>query len=743
MAGSGASGLPPPSFERLRLLFLTVAAGALFGGYWFLVLLQDGWSERNRACAALTGLGEFLDCTTRTLVLQALVPLAGPALVAVLVVPAYLAAPAVITRWHGARPLDPWPEAVRETVEQAGLERTPTLMVSTRGLSLWMFTYGRRPRHRVMLSAATGLYTLTDTAKVTATLAHELGHLRNRDVDRTYLAVLAAACLALVTIVPVGLSAALTTDLAPALAVTWRDLVIALLLAGTWAAVVRAREHEADLWGGGLRPRDMLDLLTDGKQERRHLLRLHPPLDRRLEVLRDPDLLLRPSAVEALVTGITAGVVVTELGVSLRAVLPVPPLVTYWIAGLLAAVPVSGIVGLAVWRAGAARILTLERVLACGLALGAGLVAGLVLAPRSGVRWSRWIPEAPDFTAVAEPTGIPPVTALWMTATLLVLTTAVTGWFALASRTWTPRMGTRAWRYATPLAALMLAVVMGAWSLAARLAASEQWSAATLIHLMITPQAALFLLTLTLLALSSLTPPPRSIRRLFPPPHPHSRTARPPLTPRPSMARLFLLLRPRSRTARPFLPLRLRHTILSLLPSRLRSRTAPPPLTPSPRSPHPLKAQPFLPPRLLTALPRLALRSRTAQLLLTVAVALVLSLGLPFLSPASDPPVTTQAALPDSPQAGVICLGLYTVGSAAAGAPADHAAKARLGEMLRGSDDDLLRQAGELFLRGARTRSQDLEGLAWTAFVRRCDHLRRYRGAPVPEPVSPFPTEGW
>lgn len=703
MAGSGASGLPPPSFERLRLLFLTVAAGALFGGYWFLVLLQDGWSERNRACAALTGLGEFLDCTTRTLVLQALIPLAGPALVAVLVVPAYLAAPAVITRWHGARPLDPWPETVRETVEQAGLERTPTLMVSTRGLSLWMFTYGRRPRHRIMLSAATGLYTLTDTAKVTATLAHELGHLRNRDVDRTYLAVFAAACLALVTIVPVGLSAALTTDLAPALAVTWRDLVIALLLAGTWAAVVRAREHEADLWGGGLRPRDMLDLLTDGRQEGRHLLRLHPPLDRRLKVLRDPDLLLRPSAVEALVTGITAGVVVTELGVSLRAVLPVPPLVTYWVAGLLAAVPVSGIVGLAVWRAGAARILTLERVLACGLALGAGLVAGLVLAPRSGVRWSRWIPGAPDFTAVAEPTGIPPVTALWMTATLLVLTTAVTGWFALVSRTWTPRTGTRAWRYATPLAALMLAVVMGTWSLAARLAASEQWSAAALIHLMITPQTALFLLTLTLLTLCSLTPLPFRTASPFPPP------------------------RLRSRTARPFPTLRPRRTVRSLLSPRLRSRTAPPPRT----------AWPFLP--WLTRHPR----PRTAPLLLTLAVALVLSLGLPFLSPASDLSVTTQAALPDSPQAGVICLGLYTVGSAVAGAPADHDAKTRLGEVLRGSDDDLLRQAGELFLRGARTRSQDLEGLAWTAFVRRCDHLRRYRGAPVPEPVSPFPTEGW
>ncbi|MFC3982740.1 M48 family metalloprotease [Streptosporangium jomthongense] len=640
MRGNGPT-LPSTSVERLRLLFLTVAAGALFGGYWFLVLVQDGWSERNRACGALPGIEEFLDCSTRILVLQALVPLAGPALVAVLTVSAYLAAPTVITHRHGARPLDPWPRAIRETVERAGLDRTPTLMLSEQSGPLWMFVYGRRNRHRVMLSSDTPLCAVTDTERVTATLAHELGHLRNRDVDRTYLAVFAVVSLALVTIAPVGLSALLVTGPTPALAVTWRDLVLALLVTGTWAAVVRAREHDADLWGGDLRPGGMLALLTGGKQERRGLLRLHPPHERRLRVLLDPDLLLRPSAVEAVATGIAAGVVVTELGVSLRTLLPVPPLVAYWVAGLVAAVPVSGIVGLAVWRAGAARVLTRLQVLACGLGLGAGLVAGLVLAPRSGVRWSRWIPTAPDFTAVAEPTEIQPGTAIWMTVTLLALTTAVTGWLALAARAWAPRAGTRAWRYTAPLAALMLAVVLGTWSLAARLAASEQWGAADLARLMITPQAALFLLVLALVALLA---------------------------------------------------------------------------------------------------PRLPLRTAAPLLVLV----LVLPPSLLILSPAPPPPVTTRAAaLPDSPQAGVICLGLFTVGVSGFGAPADHAAKARLGETLRDSDDGLLRQVGELFLRGARTRSQDLEGLAWTAFVRRCDHLRRYHDAPVPEPVSPFPTEGW
>ncbi|MEV8638262.1 M48 family metalloprotease [Streptosporangium sp. NPDC051023] len=642
-----AFSLPPPSTERLRLLFLTVAAGAFFGGYWFLVLARDGWRAQNGACGQLAQVADFLDCSTRILVLQSLAPLAGPALVAVLVVLAYVAAPAMITRWHRAEPYAPWPEAVRATVEEAGLSRPPVLMVSGRGLLPRMFTYGRYPRYRVMLPGSIRLYAVTDPSTVTATLAHELGHLRNRDVDRTYLAMFAAICLALVTVVPMGLSAAMTTGATPAFSVTWRNAVLALLVAATFAAAIRAREHDADLRAGQYRPVEMDALLSGGRQERRGLLRLHPRIARRLEVLRSPALLMRPSVAEAVASGIAAGVIVDELGVILQAVLPVPSLVAYWAAGAVAAFPVSGVVGLGLWRAASARTLTWGATLGSGVALGAGLVIGALLAPRSSVQWNLWLSGAPDYTAVAALDQILPGTAIWMVAVLLLLTTLITGWLALAARAWIPGAGPRAWRYAAPFAALLFAVVMGTWFVAARLAAAERWGPADLAALVITPQVALFLMLLVFLSSLALWP---------------------------------------------------------------RVRTAP----------------------------------AAAALLPAVPLVLVLPLAPLLVAQAPTPvPVGQAARLPDSTQAGAICLGLYTVGTAAFGAPADHPARARLGELLRDSDDPLLRQVGDMFLRGARARSQDLAAVAWTAFVRRCDHLNRYPGRSVPDPVSPFPVEGW
>ncbi|MEW1837675.1 M48 family metalloprotease [Nonomuraea angiospora] len=638
--------LPPPSTSRLRLLFLTVGAGTFFAGYWFLVLARDNWGARNRACAQLTEVADFLDCSTRILVLQALVPLAGPAFVAVLVLLAHVAAPSVITFRYGAERLEPWPAAFQQTVEAADLRSPPVLMLSDRGMLPWMFTYGRRPHHRIMLARSIGAYAKTDPSMVTATLAHELGHLRNRDVDRTYLGMFAVTGFALLAAVPMALSATTTLDLAPALAVAWRTAVVCLLVTTTFTAVIRTREHDADVRAGQFRREDMLGLLSRGRQEQRRLLRLHPRLDERLKALRDPGRLLRPSIAEAVTAGIAAGVIVTELGVILHTVLPVPPLVAYWVAGFVVAMPVTGVAGLGVWRGALVRPHAVGRALASGFAFGAGLLMGAILAPRTSVQWTRWLAGAPDQASVIGPDHIPPGTAIWMAAAILLLTTAVFGWLALAASAWLPRSGPRAWRYAAPFAAVLFGVVMGTWFVAARLAASERWSPQSVGALVITPQVAIVLSALTMVALLALWP---------------------------------LALRA------PFSAVAAMVIAVALLPSYL------------------------------------ALSSNPIQVTATVR----------------------QAALPDSTQAGAICLGLYIAGIGVYGDPGDHAARQRLGRLLRAADDTLLNEIGEMFLRSANTRSQDLAALAWTAFVRRCDHLNRYHDKAVSDLPPPFPTEGW
>ncbi|MEU8251526.1 M48 family metalloprotease [Nonomuraea sp. NPDC048916] len=661
--------LAPPSAARLRLLFLTVAAGALFAGYWFLVLAQDGWRARNLACGRLSQVGDFLDCSTRILVLQTLAPLAGPALVAVLVLLAYVAAPVVITRRHRATPLTGWPEAVRATVEDARLPRTPVLMLSERGLRPWMFTYGR---NRVMLAGCVPFYAERERSTVVATLAHELGHLRNKDVGRSYLALFAVAAFALVVAGPPAVAAFLTTESDPAVALTWRGVLVTLLVAGTFSAVVRAREHDADLRARQIRPADVLAWLSGGRRERRHVVRLHPPIGRRLDVVREPGLHMRSSVAEAFTAGVSAGIVVTELGVILQVALPVPAVVAYWCAGLAAAVPICGIVGLGVFRAALSRPAVSGPAFGCGLALGVGLVAGAVLSPRASARWGDWLPGTPEVASGITPDQIPAGTAMWLAAVLPLLTAAVTGWLSLAARAWLPRTGPRAWPYAGALAAVLLAVVLGTWFVAVRLAAAERWTPRGLALLVITPQAALLFGALALVAALSLWPLARTA--------PAAATA--------AVLAVLLLAAPL--------------TWLAVPPAGTAAGTS----TGSSTSTAPTRAA-----------------------------------GSAGTVPTTATPA--PAALPDSTQAGAICLGLYTTGVAAFGDPADHSARSRLGELLRASDDSLLRQAGDLFARSARARSGDLGAVAWTAFVRRCDNLNRYHDHPAADPAPPFPTESW
>ncbi|MGW5261352.1 M48 family metalloprotease [Microbispora sp. NPDC004025] len=646
--------LPPPSTARLRLLFLTVAAGSFFAGHWFLVLAGDAWRDQALACGRLADVPAFLDCSTRVMIVRSLAPWSGPLLVAAPMVLAYALAPLVITRRHRAAPLADWPEVVEATVRAAGLARRPVLMQGARDLLRdRMFVYGRHPRHRVMLSASAGFSLSGKQAKpaAVAMLAHELGHLRNRDADRSYLAVFATVCYVLVAAVPLCLSAALTMDGTPARAVAWRTAVVTLLVAGTFAAVVRAREHDADLRAARSHPDEVRAWLSSGRQERPWPVPIHPSLASRLRVLNDPAPHMRASPGEALTAGVAAGIVVTELGVPLQTALPIPPIVAYWIAGLLVAVPVVQVVGLGVWRAvlaEPARPAVRPRVAATGLALGAGFAAGAVLSPRASAAWNLWLTTAPEAASNLTPDRIPLGTTVWLLAAVLLPATAITCWLALAARAWLPARGPSAWRYAAPVAVAVIAVVSGTWFVAVRLAAGAEAPAGRLAWLVITPQVAVVLAVLVLLC--------------------------------------ALALRPlRGRRSRP---------VVVMVPA----------------------------------------------VLLVTALAGMASLPEPAAREAAPPPA---AALPDAVQAGAICLGLFTTGTAAFGDPADHPARARMGELLRGSDDALLRQVGSLFLDSADRRSTDLAAVAWTAFVWRCDQIRRYPAGPVPQPTPPFPVESW
>ncbi|WP_214410893.1 M48 family metalloprotease [Sphaerisporangium fuscum] len=481
--------LPPPTTARLRLLFLTVAGASYFAGYWFIVWGQDSWAGRNRAC--LADGADLVACTSRVLALQSVTPLAGPLLVSALTVLAYLAAPAVVSRWQKAAPLEEVPAALRETIRAAGLAAEPELVRRRRDNRWAMFAFGRRPRYRVLLPATAMLRLRARPRDVTALLAHELGHLKNRDVDRSHLALFATVCFVIVVGAATLAASAMSQERSTSLALAWRLALLTALVVATFVGVLRAREHDADLWAGRSHASELLGLLDGSAAERPWLVRVHPSFARRRRVLEEPGLTMRTSVPESLAAGVAGGVAIVELSAPAQTFLPLPALVTYWLVASAVALPITGVVGLAVWRSTLYDLSTgtrRTRVAGPGLALGTGLLLGAILAPRASAQWNVLFASAPESTVQLTFLQGKPLTVLGLALGLPTATTLILNWVALTARVRLSRHGVRAWRPAALAAALVFGVALGTWFLAARLAAADEWGPGALAALALRPR---------------------------------------------------------------------------------------------------------------------------------------------------------------------------------------------------------------------------------------------------------------
>ncbi|HEV2123324.1 MAG TPA: M48 family metalloprotease [Chloroflexota bacterium] len=222
-----------------------------------------------------------------------------------------------------------------------------------------------------------------------AVVAHELAHVRNKDVRKTELAVAAWWAL-VVTVVAPYLVATLT---GPIRFVAWDVVarlafltVVALLLR---TALLRVREHEADLRASsvpGIAPALVAMLEQRSDQSRGRLWAKHPTGEFRAAVVRRPQLVMRASATHAMALGFVA-------------YLPFPALMHWWAlythgrpamtAGpVLGALLPGSILGGGLWAMGwrqaiAQRVAkgTTPRLLACGGALGVGAVAASLSIP--------------------------------------------------------------------------------------------------------------------------------------------------------------------------------------------------------------------------------------------------------------------------------------------------------------------------------------------------------------------------
>lgn len=297
-----------------------------------------------------------------------------------------LAGPAVKERRRRLRPADPASPASRYAARLAvelGLRRPPRLRIGRLDLKD-PFSYGRPGDHRIALPKTLLVARVENPALFDAVLRHEMAHLRHGDVAWSRVAASIWYVLAPTLIAPVALSLAgpgrpLVADY------LWRAAVLAVVVHLVVAATLRDREFDADLSAAGecrLEPVAAALAYTrkaEGRWFERGPLARHPGRERRLAVLRHPELATTVTFADGAVAAFLAATAVPLLvELIFTALAGTGSQSSAHVAGALTAGLLLGlVVGLALLRLVVVRRAVGVRVSIIRVALGVG--AGLTL----------------------------------------------------------------------------------------------------------------------------------------------------------------------------------------------------------------------------------------------------------------------------------------------------------------------------------------------------------------------------
>ncbi|WP_062644265.1 M48 family metalloprotease [Streptomyces maremycinicus] len=490
-----SSPLPLPTTTRLVLLVLVACAGASFATWWWLVLGQGNWPGAQLACLPAAGgppdrvLDRFTGCVNDVRLAQSAVVLCGPlALLALALLGRAAGRRLSLWRW-AAEPdrssLSARLAAVLPDGDGAPGGPRPTLWVRGRRVGVGARASGTRREPWIV--ADSNVFNLPDR-QVEAVFRHELAHLRLRDVGRVRLAVAAWWILLAGVTLPVGAALLLDPGQLTAGLLARMPVVLVIMLL-TLCAVLRVREHDADL-AAEADPRAPLGATAEHvasdqpPSRRRRVLRAaglasHPTSRARLDVLADPARSWGVTATECLATGLAAGLLFTELTLLVASLMPTRARLAYHITGLLTGWAVAGVVVVAWWRAVAVghRDASGRRPARAGAALGLGVLVGSQLSGRAAGDWVRDTGTADGLATALSLVHAPLAQVLALTAALVIGGALFATWTtSLARAAGAAVSGPRsapACAAAVVLSGVLVAVPLGSWFLFARLVAAR------------------------------------------------------------------------------------------------------------------------------------------------------------------------------------------------------------------------------------------------------------------------------
>lgn len=349
----------------------------------------------EQQAARLRALNECLEPLEQT---QAIWVLAGVTVVLIAAGVIYWTAPMRRIRRERLVPLsdEDAPEVVvhlTSLCDRAGFTRPPTFMWDPLDPSGRALAFGRVGIHRVALGGGLVAKFYKDPPAFDAVVLHELAHLRNADVDKTYLAVASWQAFIIVSLAPfaVGLVYQLVRfgSVSFVANAAWRVLVLAAFVYLARNAVLRVRELYADIralvWDGpeSALGRVLATLPRAAGSRWRLMARVHPDPEERRRMLEETSPLFRMEVGDAFAVGVATTIAFSDVANLFVWVLGVQQESLAYIATASLLAPLAvGAVGLGVWRGTFAALSRGEAPRGAGilgLGLGFGLIAGNIV----------------------------------------------------------------------------------------------------------------------------------------------------------------------------------------------------------------------------------------------------------------------------------------------------------------------------------------------------------------------------
>lgn len=403
--------LPTATTGRFVLLMLLTLTGSADTSDWYFSAGPAGWSDQYHRCDAAANspantlapnsvTGNYLGCVASVDHGRFGKEAAAVMVVMLVIIAVYILSGRALIWWRklvSPPSEDLYPGSVAEVqtmIGEAGLRRAPTVLINLYRDGQGGRVFGCFGRYYLRLNVS--VLRGSDAESVSlrrALVRHELAHLRNRDVDVTGLTIAAGRVFAVLVFVPLVVLG--FSRHSPYLGqMLWRLAIVLVLVIVVRAAVIRSREHYADVAAShsaiaegepcflaGAFPERQLPTLGLGLIGRlvrwlAALVRMHPSGQRRSSVVTDPGLLLTLGVLDALAIGLTLGFSITYLSGTVALLLGA----TYGrpLAVFLLGTPAIGALVAGLWRA-TLRALATQTELPTGTVAGVGFWAGLLL----------------------------------------------------------------------------------------------------------------------------------------------------------------------------------------------------------------------------------------------------------------------------------------------------------------------------------------------------------------------------